>query len=435
MIILALYQCLIEAYYKKHNIEEKIMKKIRTLLLSGLAILSLGLVATGVVSSEKNVSFEATYADSVSTYYSSITDSMTGETLLKALNSLNNTKRKRLVTYGGMRSFSAKCDKDPNGSNKILGFYDNKLVGPSWDSGNTWNREHVWPNIRGGNKVEDDAHMVRPASTSTNSDRGSKGYGMESYDPGQFVEYYRGSAARIIFYAAMADLSLGLVDNPLDFNGAGSFPNKMGSLSEMLKWNLQYLPTGTFTGANDIARRAEINRNNVIETDSSGQGNRNPFIDHPEYACRIWGNTNEKTKQVCSGQVIPPDVPPELESLTLSETTLSLTVGQTHTLTLTKTPSDAEMPEVFWGSNNKAVATVNNGVVTAVGNGTATIRVGTADAKFILSCEVTVTGGVAPANNHSGCGGNVATTSTIIATLSVLGIGMILLSRKTKKHE
>ena len=55
MIILALYQCLIEAYYKKHNIEEKIMKKIRTLLLSGLAILSLGLVATGVVSSEKNV--------------------------------------------------------------------------------------------------------------------------------------------------------------------------------------------------------------------------------------------------------------------------------------------------------------------------------------------------------------------------------------------
>ena len=67
------------------------MKKIRTLLLSGLAILSLGLVTTGVVSSEKNVSFEVTYADSVSTYYSSITDSMTGETLLKALNSLNNT--------------------------------------------------------------------------------------------------------------------------------------------------------------------------------------------------------------------------------------------------------------------------------------------------------------------------------------------------------
>lgn len=430
MIILALYQCLIEVYYKKHNIEEKIMKKMRTLLLSGLAILSLGLVATGVVSSEKNVSFEVTYADSVSTYYSSITDSMSGETLLKALNTLNTTKRRRLVTYAGMRSFSAKCDRDPNGSNKILGFYDNKLVGPSWDSGNTWNREHVWPNVRGGDKVEDDAHMVRPASTSTNSNRGSKGYGMESYDPGQFVEYYRGSAARIIFYAAMADLSLGLVDNPLDFNGAGSFPNKMGSLSEMLKWNLQYLPTGTFTGANDTARRAEINRNNVIETDSSGQGNRNPFIDHPEYACRIWGNTNEKTKQVCSGQVVPPDSEQNATSITLNYSSYSIQIGGMVQLTPTPVPTTATLPSLSWISDNSSVASVdNNGLVTGLKDGKATISVYSKDGLY-ASCDITVGSGQETTTHSAGCGGNIATTSMILATLSILGISLLLIKRK-----
>ena len=145
--------------------------------------------------------------------------------------------------------------------------------------------------------------MTRPASTKTNSDRGSKGYGSTSYDPGQFVEYYRGAAARIIFYAAIADTNLKLIADPLNYNG-GNPANSMGSLSEMLKWNLEYLPSDTsFTGANDLARRTELNRNEVIQNNSAGQGNRNPFIDHPEYACKIWGNTNSKTKEICKGNL------------------------------------------------------------------------------------------------------------------------------------
>ena len=425
MIILALYQCLIEAYYKKHNIEEKIMKKIRTLLLSGLAILSLGLVATGVVSSEKNVAAFAYSNASVETYYQTV-GSKTGTELLSTLQSINSTALKNRVGYKSMPSYFAKTDPGAS-SGQVASFYSGNSA---YYSGNM-NREHVWPASRtvlgrNNDPLEDDIHMVRPTLISENSARGNSffaegGQGGDNsipWDPANFNNpSYRGDAARIIFYCVVADAQLKLVDKDSESTGAHS----MGKLSDLLKWNLQY----------PVADR-EKTRNNEAE---KLQGNKNPFIDHPEYACRIWGNTNAATKQVCSGQVIPPDVPPELESLTLSETTLSLTVGQTHTLTLAKTPSDAKMPEVFWGSNNKAVATVNNGVVTAVGNGTATIRVTTADAKFILSCEVTVTGGYAPVNNHSGCGGNVATTSTIIATLSVLGIGMILLSRKTKKHE
>lgn len=235
----------------------------------------------------------------VQAYYASISDSLTGTDLLNALNSLNNSKRKRKVGYDGMKTFAAKCDADPNGSGKIIGFYDNAKIGPSWDSAKTWNREHVWPNCRGGSLVEADAHMPRPASVSTNSDRGSKGFGTGSYDPGKSVAYYRGVSARIIFYCAIADKSLKLIEDPINYDG-GQPDDSMGCLSDMLKWNLQYLPSNTsFTGGDDLARRVELQRNEVIEKDSSGQGNRNPFIDHPEYACRIWGNTNSTTRSIC----------------------------------------------------------------------------------------------------------------------------------------
>ena len=235
----------------------------------------------------------------VQTYYSGISDSLTGTDLLNALNSLNTSKKKRSVGYDGMRTFASKCDIDPDGSGKIIGFYDNAKIGPSWDSGKTWNREHVWPNCRGGDLVEGDAHMPRPASVSTNSDRGSKGFGTGSYDPGQTVAYYRGVASRIIFYCAIANKSLKLIEDPINYDG-GQPDDSMGCLSDMLRWNLQYQPADTsFTGQDDLARRVELQRNDVIEKDSAGQGNRNPFIDHPEYACRIWGSTNSTTRSIC----------------------------------------------------------------------------------------------------------------------------------------
>jgi endonuclease I len=239
--------------------------------------------------------------DDAGDYYSSISDSLSGSSLRSALNTLNSQKKKKNVTYAGMRQFAAKCDIDPDGSGKIIGFYDNAKVGPSWDGGSSWNREHVWPNSRGGGTVEGDAHMPRPTSTKINSDRGSWGYSATgSYDPGMYVAFYRGVSARIIFYCMIANTNLKLTDDVLSDKNGSTPANTMGTLSDLLKWNLQYLPNASGLGTqDDLARRTELNRNNVIEKDPSGQGNRNPFIDHPEYACKIWGSTNSKTKQIC----------------------------------------------------------------------------------------------------------------------------------------
>ncbi len=72
----------------------------------------------------------------------------------------------------------------------------------------------------------------------------------------------------------------------------------------------------------------------------------------------------------------------------LNKTELTLTEGGSETLTATVTPDNATDKTVTWTSNKESVATVENGVVTAVGEGTATI---TATAGgYEASCVVTV---------------------------------------------
>ena len=84
---------------------------------------------------------------------------------------------------------------------KLYAFYRGTLA-----SSGSMNREHVWPNSRGGNYVERDPHMVRPTLTSDNSGRGNAFYNESgNYDPGEFGAYqYRGICARIIFYCAVS---------------------------------------------------------------------------------------------------------------------------------------------------------------------------------------------------------------------------------------
>ena len=84
--------------------------------------------------------------------------------------------------------------------------------------------------------------------------------------------------------------------------------------------------------------------------------------------------------------------------VTLAPTSATLTLGETETVTLIPTvlPAEATDKSVTWSSSNEAVATVTDGVVTAVAPGTATITAtatnGTADTSDDVSatCAVTV---------------------------------------------
>lgn len=79
-------------------------------------------------------------------------------------------------------------------------------------------------------------------------------------------------------------------------------------------------------------------------------------------------------------------------ALAINKTSTTLNVGATETLSVTRTPASVSYPTISWSSSNTSVATVNaSGVVTAVGNGTATITAKTTDGTNISkTCSVTV---------------------------------------------
>ena len=85
------------------------------------------------------------------------------------------------------------------------------------------------------------------------------------------------------------------------------------------------------------------------------------------------------------------NIPVPVTGVSLDKTEVELVAaGETATLAATVAPADATNKAVTWASSNPAVATVENGVVTAVANGTATITVTTVDGGKTATCAVTV---------------------------------------------
>ena len=241
-------------------------------------------------------------------YYSSISNSLSGDSLLTALRNLNLSKRHSEAGYSNM---GTSTNSDPKKSPFMYTDYDPTTVQYdakgqpygtkilSFYSGNSvtgWNKEHVWPASRltGGrdnNIVDDDIYMPRPTITSENSVRGNsifyegKSTQYDGWDPitqfGADNVYtgIRGECARIIFYAMTVDSTLVLNEN------VSNEGNNMGRLTDLLKWNLA-------DAVNDREERRQSGGQYL-------QGNRNAFVDHPDYACKIWGTTSNQTKQIC----------------------------------------------------------------------------------------------------------------------------------------
>lgn len=311
----------------------------------------------------------------IQNYYSSISEGETGSTLLNDLHSLNSTKRKKMVGYKNMGRYYKQTDGDPDNPNNLILFYSGtsyKFNGSFGSSSDDVNREHVWPNSKGGGSVEGDIHMTRPTLAGENGSRGNSFYvengtGSSGWDPAMEsfgLEKYRGISARIIFYCAIADTSLTLVDKNYD-----SSANKtMGKLSDLLKWNLQYEIDDTETRRNDAAQ--------------SIQGNRNPFIDDRSLPCKIWGDTNATTRAVCAGQYDDRPTPTSVE-IQLSSKTLN--IGETAQATAKVLPADANQ-KVAWKSSDLSVATISStGLITALKEGTTTITATSVEKATIMA--------------------------------------------------
>ncbi len=82
-----------------------------------------------------------------------------------------------------------------------------------------------------------------------------------------------------------------------------------------------------------------------------------------------------------------------VSGISLDKTSLSLDLNgtKTGTITATITPNNATNQNITWLSTNSAVASVNNGLVTALSEGSTNITATTDDGKFTASCAVMVT--------------------------------------------
>ena len=168
-----------------------------------------------------------------------------------------------------------------------------------------WNREHVFPKSL-ANPILDtsipgpatDAHHLRAADRGRNSARNNRKYGRgsgnsnyssldfhEGLDGPNTAAWYpgddwKGDAARMIMYMYMR---YGAVCLPTAV-GVGSKEFTEDDMIDLfLQWNVE-----------DPVSDIEVTRNEYHENTSNyaAQGNRNPFIDNPYLATRIWGGNS-----------------------------------------------------------------------------------------------------------------------------------------------
>ena len=207
-----------------------------------------------------------TYAELSALSGASAVGSVPSSALFRTLQNLMKSNHENETSYNATRTLFQYTDCQNSGktSNKISSFYSGVAIGPAWDGGDTWNREHTWPNSKGleGND-ENDIMMLRPTSKSENSSRGNTAYGEGSkyYDPNDLGQKLHGDVARIMLYQYVR------WGNTTKMWGEAGV---MESKAILLKW-MEEDPVDTW----------ELGRNDSVE---SITGTRNVFVDYPELA-------------------------------------------------------------------------------------------------------------------------------------------------------
>ncbi len=185
--------------------------------------------------------------------------------------------------------------------------YNAEIDTQVWNNGAGWNREHTWPRSRGISTTgadNSDLHMLRPCDSAVNGSRSNIpfGTGGGEWDPNALGGADRGEIARSMFYADTrydggdADTT----DLTLVVGSPGG--NQMGDLAELLAWHYEEPPDereryrNHLIWTNDGWAWEDTLLNFAIEIPGFErppiafyQGNRNPFIDRPEFVWTIWG--------------------------------------------------------------------------------------------------------------------------------------------------
>jgi predicted extracellular nuclease/endonuclease I len=228
-------------------------------------------------------------------------DAATGITAIKgALTSVISANFNSL-SYTEAWTVLTESDQDPANTDNVILLYSGKSIPKSENASGTfaneddfWNREHVWPNSHGFADDGDrnlppvleafsDVHHLRPTDRSINASRGNLDFDesdgplaeapansidSDSFEPRDEV---KGDVARMMLYRDTRYEGIDDVTPDLMLVDAVTSAGEplLGKLCTLLAWH-----------AADPVSEFEQNRNNVLY---EYQGNRNPYVDHPEW--------------------------------------------------------------------------------------------------------------------------------------------------------
>lgn len=131
-------------------------------------------------------------------------------------------------------------------------------------------------------------------------------------------------------------------------------------------------------------------------------------------AAHVYDDDAETTCSVCGYErTVTPEIVP-VSQITLNKAKISISVGNSETLTATVAPENAANKALKWASSDEDVATVApDGTVTAVKAGAATITATAADGSGKSAvCKVTVTGDTTPSQPGGSTGGSSGGSSS-----------------------
>lgn len=371
----------------------KIKNIIKWTFLASLGLVSISTTSISLIhhlDQELLIAKAATHVENfdeyhyTGSYYSSLSDQLTDGlkgTLFTSLAKLIYPKG--FYSYGGdsANSLSEQCqyaDEDPTNPNNMIYLYTRVSVKKCYSNGaNNWNREHVWPQSNsngnwGKDKAGTDLLHLRPTYESTNGSRGNLKYG---YVSGSTVSYngmpygkkgtyfepldsVKGDVARIVMYIYVTYRDY--------YNNLPEITSTFESYDTLLKWH-----------ALDKPDMMEGHRNDYCET--SRQKNRNPFVDYPDLAYRIF---SEKA---------------------------SSSVKQ---LLLDTYPSSS------FGGNSSS-------------SGDSSSSNNSSSSSESSSSSNTSTGG--ENNKKSGCTASIAGSSIFLFAMSLTGLGIVIKKKKDKK--
>ena len=231
----------------------------------------------------------------------------------------------KYLTYPQIWTALTFTDEDPNNTDNVILWYDGRSQakntngsGVQSQNPDNWNREHSWPNSHGfpnqGQFGFTDLHHLRPTDISINSSRGNLDFDnsdaplsespanridSNSFEPRDEI---KGDVARMMFYM---DARYEGTDQPISSSPQAGQPTQatpdvelvtrltsageplLGLLCTLLEWH-------EGDPVNDVERLRH-------DRAYSLQGNRNPFIDNPDWVETIFGLSSNCTNDPDSG--------------------------------------------------------------------------------------------------------------------------------------